>query len=65
MNTPHTHVWCPTCEAVRPFRIVALQSDHDPRRFTSASDLLCGECGFVVATLYSVKPGIEALQRKA
>jgi hypothetical protein len=44
---------------------VGLQSAYDARRFTSASDLLCDACGFVVATLYSVKPGIEALQRKA
>jgi hypothetical protein len=64
MNTTHTHIWCPTCQAVRPLRMADLQSGHDTRRFTSASDLLC-DAGFVVATLYSVKPGIETLQRKA
>jgi hypothetical protein len=42
MNTPHTHVWCEVCKAIRPLKI-------------EASDLMCTVCGSVIATLYLPK----------
>jgi hypothetical protein len=65
MNTAHKHVWCPTRRGLRPLCILEPQCGHDTRRFISASDPVCDACGFAVATLYSVKSGIEALQRNA
>ena len=68
MNTPHTHVWCNLCQMIRPLIIEDLHADDRSGAYTEASDLMCGACGFVIATLYLSEPKaqrIEALQRKA
>jgi hypothetical protein len=66
MNTPHTHVWCDVCQTIRPAAIVDLHGDDASGRYTEASDLRCGSCAFVIATLYVPKSrtsAIEAIQR--
>ena len=68
MNTPHTHIWCNLCEMIRPLLIQDMHADDASGAYSEASDLRCGACGFVIATLYLPKPktqAIEALQRKA
>ena len=68
MNTPHTHIWCDTCQAIRPVVIVDMHADDASGAYTEASDLRCDFCGFVIATLYlpaSWAWASEALQRKA
>jgi len=68
MNTPHTHIWCNLCEMIRPLLIQDMHADDASGAYSEASDLRCGACGFVIATLYLPKPktqSIEALRRKA
>src|SRR5215212_5690498 len=52
VNTPHTHVWCDACQAIRPAQIADMHADDVSGQYTEASDLRCGHCGFVIATLY-------------
>ena len=52
MNTPHTHIWCDQCKAIRPLIISDMHRDDASGRFSEASDLLCGTCYLVIATLY-------------
>jgi len=45
-----------------------MHGDDASGAYTEASDLMCGFCGFVIATLYVPKAktqAIEALRRKA
>jgi hypothetical protein len=56
MNTPHTHVWCEVCQAIRPIKIDDMHADDASGHYTEASDLMCAVCGQVIATLYLPKP---------
>jgi len=56
------------CEMIRPLLIQDMHADDASGAYSEASDLRCGACGFVIATLYLPKPktqSIEALRRKA
>jgi len=68
VNTPHTHVWCEACHAIRPLHIEDTHQDDTSGNYSEATDLQCAACGFVIATLYLSKAktkAIEALQRRA
>jgi hypothetical protein len=56
MNTPHTHVWCEVCHAIRPLKIDDMHADDTTGHYTEASDLTCTVCSSVIATLYLPKP---------
>jgi hypothetical protein len=62
MDTPHTHVWCDTCQAIRRAQIADMHSDDASGQYTEASDLRCGHCGFVIATLYLPKSKTKAIE---
>ena len=56
------------CQTIRPVVILDMHADDASGAYTETSDLMCGTCGFVIATLYLPKPktqAVEALQRKA
>jgi len=62
-----THAWCDQCETIRPLLIADMPGDDASGRFTEPSDIQCGACGFVIATLDMPKSktvGEEALQRQ-
>ena len=53
MNTPHTHIFCDTCQAVREFKLADLPAQElIVEKFAAATDLLCKTCGDPVATLF-------------
>jgi len=56
MNTPHTHVWCNLCQMIRPLLLQDMHADDASGAYSEASDLRCGACGFVIATLYCPSP---------
>jgi len=63
MNTPHTHVWCEVCQAIRPIKIDDMDADDaSGQYYTDASDLMCAVCGFVIAMLYLPKPKTQAIE---
>jgi hypothetical protein len=62
MNTPHTHVWCEVCQAIRPIKIDDMHADDASGQYTDASDLMCAVCGFVIAMLYLPKPKTQAIE---
>jgi hypothetical protein len=63
VNTLHTHIWCDACQRIQPLQIVDLHKDDATGHYTNASDVHCGSCGYLIATLYLPKPGIAALGR--
>ena len=62
MNTPHTHVWCEVCQAIRPIKIDDMHADDATGHYTEASDLMCTACRLVIATLYLPKPKTKAIE---
>lgn len=50
-----SHIWCDCCECIRPLVIGSMEGDDVSGKFTDAADLLCGECHFVIATVFNPK----------
>lgn len=45
-----SRIWCPNCEAVQPLQVGYM--DNPKLNDHAATDLLCGICGYVIATLH-------------
>lgn len=48
-----SHIWCHLCDKVQPLELGNL----DPtEKWVNAVDLMCGDCGLVLATMYTPRP---------
>jgi hypothetical protein len=46
-----SHVWCTNCDKLQPMVLAPMKGDE--RKPDDAADMLCGECHFIIATLYA------------
>jgi hypothetical protein len=51
-----THVWCEGCGCVRPLFVDVMGGTDVSGQFAEPTDLLCGVCRLVLATLYTPAP---------
>ena len=46
-------MWCPNCDKLQPMVLAPMKADE--RNPDDAADMPCGECHFIIATLYAEK----------
>jgi hypothetical protein len=49
------HAYCRNCETIRSFRTSVMGGDDVSGNFTNATDLVCNDCHWVIATTYTPK----------
>lgn len=47
-----THFWCEVCNAIQPTFFEGAHS-HDTTGEFAGGDIVCDECGFIIATAYA------------
>jgi hypothetical protein len=47
-----THFWCEVCDAIQPTFFEGAHS-HDTTGEFAGGDIVCDECGFIIATAYA------------
>ena len=51
----NTHAYCRNCEAIRPVNVSIMGGDDVGGNFTNATDLVCSDCAWIIATTYAPK----------
>jgi hypothetical protein len=49
----HTHIWCPTCQAIQPKVNAHMLGTDETKTFHNPMDVLCSECFTIIATEYN------------
>lgn len=48
-----SHIWCQNCKTVRPLKLDKMfGNDEQGKGFINPTDLMCGECRYVIATTW-------------
>lgn len=51
----HNFIYCDNCQEIRPLVIGHMTGDDVSGKFTDCADIMCGECSFVIATMFNKK----------
>ena len=51
----NSHIWCSSCDCIRPVAFGQMDGDDITGRFTDAVDVMCSKCHLVIATMYNPK----------
>jgi len=52
----NTHIYCEECQEIKPIKHSYMGGYDTSGEFGDAADIMCGECGLVIATTYTHKP---------
>lgn len=48
-----SHIWCQNCRTVQPMKLDKMfGNDEAGKGFVNPTDLMCGECRYVIATTW-------------
>lgn len=50
MSNQDKHIWCTECRIIQP--LIRDYMPADAKNFHASTDLLCGECRFIIATVH-------------
>lgn len=59
MSQYRTHVYCPTCQAIKPKQVCNMIGLDVTNKFCHPTDILCSECFTIVATEYDEVPVVN------